>query len=186
MRIERVKNFLSQEDCNYLNNWTRYAVQAGLLGRGITTNGISYDKRLTSRMCSDVYVYPKIVRDISSKIRHYCNISKYPLITGHGRDGVVVSYTLEGGDVYPHKDPKSSEGLATLRCNILTQKSGTGARLFIEDTEVDVQVGELHCYLVSEHTHYVTENTSEVPRIMWMFGAHVPPEDWNSSKIKLL
>lgn len=186
MRIERVKNFISQEECAQLNSWAISSANNGLLGYGVHNHVAGYTKRLTSRMSSALYNYPQFVIDLSHKIRNHCGISSYPIISGHGRDGVVVSYTLRGGDVYAHKDPKSSEGLATLRCNILTQKAGTGARLFIEDTELDAEVGELHCYLVSEHSHYVTENTSEVPRILWMFGAHVPAEDWNSGLIKLL
>jgi hypothetical protein len=87
--------------------------------------------------------------------------------------------------VYKHKDPKSIDGLATLRCNILTQAADAGGILYIEGQQVDVKEGDLHCYLVSEHEHWATEVEGSTPRIMWMFGAHVEANDWNSEKIKV-
>jgi hypothetical protein len=184
MRIEIIPNFATKEEIEALNVWAEEGVCKRWLDYGITQNTLT-GKRVTSRLYSNRYEYPGFIRLLSDRIRKAVGISSFPLITGHGRDGVVVSYTYPGGDVYRHKDPKSAEGLATLRCNILTQKADAGGVLYVDGQQVDIEVGDLHCYLVSEHDHWATEVEGETPRIMWMFGAHVPADDWNSGKIKV-
>lgn len=106
------------------------------------------------------------------------NITIVPLIYGHGSDGVVVSVTFPGGDVYEHKDPRSLEGLSTFRCNILTQSAESGGKLYINGIFREINVGDLHCYYASEESHYVTEVQGNSPRILWMFGCHRPIEDY--------
>lgn len=186
MRLERRKNFLSLEECAALNAWVDEGVQNKWLDLGISKDDHTYEKRVTSRLYGDRFVYPQIVLDISNRIRSYCGINSYGLIDdGHGRDGVVVSCTFEGGDVYLHRDPPSGNNLAALRCNIMTRKADDGAELYIDDQLVDVEVGELHCYLVSDFFHKVTEVKGSTPRVMWMFGAYVPSSDWESGAIKV-
>jgi hypothetical protein len=184
MRIEVIPNFATQEEVDALNTWTNLGVQNKWLDSGVGSQGAT-QKRLTSRMYGSRYEYPKIVKDLSDRIRKFVGIDEYPLIHGHGKNGVVVSYTMPNGDVYKHKDPKSLAGEATLRCNILTQKADEGGTLFVDGKQVDLEVGDLHCYLVSEHEHWATEVVGNTPRIMWMFGAHVPPEDWDNGIIKV-
>ena len=184
MRIDIYPNFANKEEINLLNQWAELGVLNKWLGTGITKQGLS-NKRLTSRFYGFRYEYPDIVRNLSERIRKFVGVDCYPMIDGHGKNGVVVSYTMDGGDVYKHKDPKSITGLATLRCNILTQKADEGGVLYVGGQQVDVEVGDLHCYLVSEHEHWADEVKGDTPRIMWMFGAHVPAEDWNSGKIKV-
>jgi hypothetical protein len=178
-------NFATQEEINLLNEWAELGVKNRWLDEGITTGFVPTKTRLTSRLYADRYNYPQEVLKLAERIRNYVGVNNYPIIRGHGNDGVVVSYTYPGGDVYKHRDPKSSNGLATLRCNILTQKADVGGVLYVDGQLVDVGVGDLHCYLVSEHEHWATEVEGKTPRIMWMFGAHVPADDWNSGKIKV-
>lgn len=185
MRIERVKNFLSQAECDALNTWTDEGVRKRWLDAGISRGDTSYSRRVTSRLYADRFEYPSFIHKISTRVRAFCGVASYPLITGHGRDGVVVSCTFPGGDVHLHKDPRSETGLATLRCNILTRAADAGCILHIDGQPIDVEVGELHCYLVSEHKHFATAVDGATSRVMWMFGAHVPVEDWNSGKIQL-
>jgi hypothetical protein len=184
MRIEVIPSFATQEEIKALNSWATLGVKNKWLDTGIGSQGTT-QKRLTSRMYGSRYEYPQIVRDLSDRIRKFVGIDNYPLIVNHGRDGVVVSYTIPNGDVYKHKDPRSKEGVATLRCNVLTQKADEGGVLFVDGQQVDFEVGDLHCYLVSEHEHWATEVKGNTPRIMWMFGAHVPAEDWNNGLIKV-
>jgi hypothetical protein len=184
MRIEIYPNFATQEEVKALNDWVKLGVANKWLDAGITDFINITVKRLTSRLYGHRFNYPEEVLRLSKKVRDYVGVKNYPLIEGHGRDGVVVSYTMSGGDVYKHKDPKSTEGLATLRCNILTQKADAGGVLYVDGQQIDIEVGDLHCYLVSEHEHWATEVEGSTPRIMWMFGAHVPADDWNFGKIK--
>jgi hypothetical protein len=185
MRIEVVKNFITQAEIAALNCWASLGVQNKWLDTGITTNFKPTRTRLTSRMYGNRYEYPQEALVLSEKIRKYVGVEGYPLIEGHGKNGIVVSYTMQGGNVYKHKDPSSVKGLATLRCNVLTQKADVGGVLYVDGQQVDIEVGDLHCYLVSEHEHWATEVGGGTPRIMWMFGAHVPAVVWNNGTIKV-
>lgn len=182
MRVEIVKDFLLPEECLLLNQWALLGVHNEWLSTGVTAFGIT-NSRLTSRFYGKRFITPVEVLRISERVRDFCGVSSYPLILGHGRDGIVVSYTKPGGDVYKHRDPTSIEGTPTLRCNIMTQGADAGGALYIDGKKIEIGVGDLHCYLVSEHEHWVEPVEGKTPRIMWMFGAHVPAEDWNSGKI---
>lgn len=179
MKVRVFKNFLSKEDCDALNAVARTGLKEGWISDGISRGANNYKNRFTSRMHMENAEYPQIVRDISDKVRKHVGIDRFPIIAGHGKDGVVVSYTMQGGDVYAHKDPRSTDGLPTYRCNILTQANEEGADIYVGGQKIEVEVGDLHCYLVSEIEHYVTEAKGETPRIMWMFGAHIPKEYWS-------
>ena len=184
MRFERVKNFLSVEECSALNAWVDLAVQNKWLDQGVGALSGGAPKRVTSRFYGNRFTYPPLVLDISRRIREWCGVSTYGLIEGHGRDGVVVSCTFPGGDVYEHRDPTPDASLAALRCNVLTRAADAGGALYLEGQDMAVVVGELHCYLASAHLHRVGQVEGENPRVLWMFGAYVPASEWNSGTIK--
>jgi hypothetical protein len=169
------KNFLSKEECAALNASAMLGVAKGWVDTGISVNGVQIKERLTSRMHMKDAEYPKIVLDTSKKIRDFLSISSYPLITEHGKDGAVVSVTFKGGDVYPHKDPRSKDmQYAAYRCNVLTQAPTSGGQLQVGSKDIQIEEGDLHCYLASEIEHKVTKVEGATPRILWMFGAYVP------------
>jgi len=185
MRVEVIKNFATKEEIIALNDWVRLGVQNKWLDIGVTDGYKPTKDRLTSRMYGRRFIYPEEALKLSERVRKCVGVEGYPFIAGHGKNGIVVSYTMNGGDVYRHRDPRGSSGLATLRCNILTQKADLGGVLFVDGQQIDVEVGDLHCYLVSEHEHWATTVGGDTPRIMWMFGAHVPAVVWNNGAIKV-
>lgn len=174
MMVQVYKNFLSKEECHKLNVIALEGIKQGWVNKGIQKSDFNYELRYTSRMHMQNAEYPEYVKVISKKIRTFLNIDEYPLIVDNGKDGVVVSVTFKNGAVYEHKDARSKEGLGTFRCNVMTQKNEEGADLFVDGKKIEIDVGDLHCYWVSEIPHYVTEAKGETPRIMWMFGAHIP------------
>ena len=185
MRLERHKNFLTLEECSALNAWVDKGVKNKWLDFGMSEGIFGYTKRVTTRRYGNRFEYPQIVLDISSRIRKFCGVDSYSLIEGHGRDGVVVSCTFPAGDVYKHKDPKIENGLSAFRCNVMTRKADTGGQLYVDNQHIDIEVGELHCYLASDYEHYVTTVEGETNRVLWMFGAYVPQEDWDNGVIKV-
>lgn len=182
MRLEIARKFLTTAECGLLNAWALDGVKNGWLDVGIS-RGHTTQKRLTSRMCGPKFTTPPEILAISQKIRKYAGVVSSPLVLGHGKDGIVVSCTFDGGDVYAHRDPRCFSGLATLRCNVLTQKPQNGGDLYLGDTKVDLEEGDLHCYLASEHTHSVTKVQGPVPRVLWMFGASVQAKSWDNGHI---
>lgn len=178
MRIEIVKNFLTPAECSDLTALTDYGKANNLLTLGMETS-----VRYTSRLYPDLYQYPQSVLDMSNRIRAYCGVSSYPLILEQGRNGIVTNYTPPTGSVFAHTDTRSSDGLAALRCNVVTRQADAGGVLFIGGQEILLEAGDLHCYLVSEYEHYVTEVQGSTVRVNWMFGAYVPAEAWESGQI---
>jgi len=179
-KVLYVRNFLSLEECNQLNKWVELGVQNKWLDLGRSKEAIwVYNKRLTTRAYADRFNYPKIVYSVFNKITNYLKVEHLDKsIAGGGKDGVVVSYTLPGGNVYAHKDPMENDR-HVLRCNVMTQAAEDGAELFIGGEKINIEVGDLHCYLPSNIEHYVTEAKGNTPRIMWMFGYQIDKHEFD-------
>ena len=188
MNVKIYKNFLSQEECNMLNKitldivdkkLTNTTVEKDTVINGVPQRVYGYTKRLSTRgMMGTGKDYPEFVYEISKKIRTFLNIDAFPHIEGHGIKGIITSITYPGGSLYEHKDGRGSYNLPTYRCNVLTQKAEEGCDLYVDGNKVDIDVGDLHCYMASEFPHYATEVKGKIPRIMWMFGAHIPKNYW--------
>ena len=179
--IVKFENFLNEDDCNSLNKWTDFAAENEILGKGLhpkLVNGLNYTKRLNTRKFSDSTVYPEIVYKIYDNITEFLNLHHLPRgVAGGGRDGVVVSLTYPGGDLHEHVDPKEPHG-EVLRCNILTRKPTSGGVLYVNDHKVNLEVGELHCYLPSMLPHRFTEVSGDISRVMWMFSYQISLEQF--------
>jgi hypothetical protein len=188
--VNVVQNYLPEAECDELNAWVRDAIANDKLGYGITTNGSYKDPhrepsplRYTSRMYAKKYEYPQLVRDIHARIEQEFNLSKWhEPVHLHGRDGVVVSATLPGGDVYLHKDPMATFELDTLRCNIITSET-QGGMIHVGKERYKLKKGDMMQYLVSRHEHKVEPIIGKDGdmRILWMFGWCVDGNEWEES-----
>lgn len=188
--VNVIRNYLPHDKCDQLNNWVYDAIETKKMDFGITTSGDYKDHhretaplRYTSRMYGDRYEYPQLVRDIHAQIEQDFNLQQWHFPQhSHGKDGVVVSATLPGGDVYLHKDPMATDTLDTLRCNILTSET-EGGLIWVAGEPYQLQKGDMMQYIVSRHEHRV-ETVVGVPgdlRIMWMFGWCVDADIWEQS-----
>jgi hypothetical protein len=177
------RQFLDRAVCESLNAWVDEGVEKKWLDVGRSENpSWAYKDRLTTRNYGTRFEYPAVVYQVFDEITQLLGLHDAPKsVVGGGRNGVVVSYTLSGGDVYKHKDPMEGD-LHVLRCNVMTRAADAGAELFIGGEKIDIGVGDLHCYLPSDVEHYVTTAEGDTPRIMWMFGYQISKE--NFLKIK--
>lgn len=176
-----IPDFITPQECDVLNCWTENAVKQHWLDCGVTAGGIKYSSRFTTRMYADRFdQYDPLAYKIRDRISQALNIQHLPIsISGGGKHGVVVSYTLPGGDVYLHSDPKEGK-LEVLRCNIITQTAESGAQLTVANKQYDLNGGDLHCYLASKYSHQVSQVQGNNPRILWMFGFQVSSSDWEN------
>ena len=165
------KNFIDRETCGQLNDWVYLGVQNKWLDKGLNRgDNWNCQTRVTTRKYADRFEYPKVVYEVFNKITNTLNTHDLAKsVKGGGKDGVVVSCTSPGGDVYKHRDPQEGN-LEVLRCNVMTRDSDSGGELFIGDNKIDIEVGDLHCYLPSTIDHYVTEVKGQTSRVLWMFG----------------
>jgi hypothetical protein len=175
-----VPNFLSDSECNLLNEWVLIGVKKKWLDFGTNRgSALTYQHRLTTRPYGQRFQYPEIVYEISEKITKFLEIQHLKKSdVGGGRDGIVVSYTLPGGENSIHKDPKEGD-FHLLRCNVMTQAADSGGELFVGNKKININVGDLHCYLPSTVEHYVTEVKGQTPRVLWMFGYQCSIERFN-------
>lgn len=178
------RNFIDESVCKSLNAWVNEGVEKKWLDVGISRgSGWEYKDRLTTRNYGQRFDYPDAVYKVFEKITDTLNLQGVPKsVIGGGKNGIVVSCTFPDGDVYPHQDPMESE-FHVLRCNVMTQAADDGAQLFIGGKQIDIGVGDLHCYLPSDMEHYVTPVKGATPRIMWMFGYQITKEQFNTRKI---
>jgi hypothetical protein len=183
-----IKNFLTPDECTVLNSWVDDNITSDLIGSAYfpKTKKFNNPKRYTTRMTGHRFKkYSLEVYKIFDYIQSELKLNKYQRATlgSEGIDGVVVSCVLDGGDVHSHKDTMYAVGNHTLRCNIMTRKPEAGGLLYIEGTEIELEQGDLHCYLVTKHEHWVSEVSGNVSRVLWMFGIYVPI-DFNIYKLK--
>lgn len=180
MRVERVKNFITQAECDALNAWVDEAAVKNWMGKGRDAVGFwGEPTRLTTRFYGDRFDYPPLALSVRDRITQAMGLGEFPLILEHGKDGVVVSRMDVGGDLFAHTDQRSPTGeLLALRCNILTRKPAKGGALFLEDELLDIEVGELHCYAASTRMHRVSTVEEGPARVLWIFGAYVPVGFW--------
>jgi hypothetical protein len=173
------RSFLDAQTCQVMNAWVVSGVKNSWLDVGMSRgSGWAYKDRLTTRNYGNRFDYPDVVHEVFDRITDALRLHGVPKsVVGGGKDGTVVSYTLPGGDVYPHKDPMEGD-FHVLRCNVMTQAADAGAELFIGGEKINIGVGDLHCYLPSDVEHYVTEVQGDTPRIMWMFGYQISKEQW--------
>jgi hypothetical protein len=185
------KNFLNEAERLEFYNWcVLHAEKREGFVEGITREGTigSYgpisrtDKRVTTRIADNIN-YPEIAYEIKEKVKNYIsNIQNSPIIHSHGKDGLVISVTYDGGDVYEHLDPRMDLNYSCLRCNILLSKPEQGGTIYINNIPYDINPGDLHCYLVSDYIHRVDECHGITPRVMLMYGWLINQNDWEEGK----
>jgi hypothetical protein len=192
IKVAVVRNYLDTDSCEQLNQWVLDAVAQGKMGRGMTipegghyttSDKVIAEHRYTSRMYSENYKYPPLVKDIFTRIKTELNLKNAAVSSNGGKDGIVVSCTYPGGDVYLHKDPKEGPSVSLLRVNILSKSAKDGGTVHVEGGTFDLKQGDMMAYLVDEYEHYVEPVEGYDPRIMWMFGLLLPKHLWEAGII---
>lgn len=178
MRYEIAPNFLTLDECAQLNQVTQYGLDNNLMTLGAFTT-----LRYTSRLDPSLYTYPQGVLDLGARVRAYCGMSSYPVITGQGGDGIVTNYMPTNADIFSYKAGTNDSGAGQLWAFIVTQASETGGVQQINGIEYPVNVGDLYCYMTSNNYQYTTAVLGATPRICWMFGNWVPSDDWENGTI---
>lgn len=138
--------------------------------------------RVTTRYTDERLIrYPQEAYNIRERIQQALvssePISKFP-------HGIVVSYAKIGDSCYSHKDPVWVEDKFTVHCNLLVSPAESGGDLYIEKEYCAMPVGTVICYPVSEVEHETTQIKGVSPRIVWIFGFTMKPEDFYLIKDK--
>lgn len=163
-----IENFISNEECNELTNWT------------LTHQMQPYFKpacgRTSTRFSYTGVPFPKTAYLIQEKIINTLNLQGINFApfcdgfySGLARNKDEVFYEM-------HKDPVYVDGTYTLHCNIVTTNSSGGA-VYIKDHGVyEMTKGRLVAYPVSEVEHEVQPAKNDDVRNLWVFGFCIPKQ----------
>lgn len=159
-----IRGFANPELCASLTDYFQTVREQFSVGYGV--QGSRTPLRLTNRSSGNIE-YPASVYALGQKVRSTLGLLDTPIHdAGHGKDGVVVSITLPGGDVYSHVDAPPIGGGHVLRCNVLL--SGGEHLVGVNGVDYAIRTGDLMCYLVSLYAHRVPAVTHL--RTMLMYG----------------
>lgn len=129
-------------------------------------HGGRFNNRFTARAR-----YPQSVYDMRARIRALLELSAPIYEEGHGIDGIVASYMLPGARLPAHTDPRPPAPRShVFRCNVVL--AGAPQEIVVADRDYKVGRGDMMCYLVSKHAHYMPP-VQEL-RALLMFGFVVP------------
>jgi len=192
MRIERIPDFISEEERGTLLQWMKEQQEpGGYLVNGMErVDGKQFDvsfRQTTRRYKGDVE-YPKLAHDISQRIKDSFSFTPKSVMEAvGGGPGMICVVTHPGGDTYKHIDPVIHPmGRHGIRFNIVLQNSEAGGILTVGDKMFLPKERELHCYAATKHPHSVSTVTGESSRYIWIFGFSCPIEDWEEGVIHYL
>ena len=157
-----IRNFISQEDCEILNDWTAQAIKE--------------DQFTELVRKSDIGKWP--TKQDTKKIRGAAGRSE-------GKDGVMVTITYDQGEVNTHKDfmeNHSDETHEGLRCNILTSKSASGGLIISDGLSYDLNIGDMMCFLATKYEHSVEKCIGDIPRILFIYGFILSSGEWEKQQ----
>lgn len=133
--------------------------------------------RLTTRYTDGVqFDFPEVAYQVRSRLSRELGFGLNP--TPGFKDGMVASYARPGDTCYAHKDPRWHSGFYTVHCNVILSAPEEGGELVAEGERYEMPEGGFICYPVSEVMHETLLVKGTKPRLMWVFGFCVPPEQY--------
>jgi hypothetical protein len=184
MRVEIIKNFITEEVAEVLNTFTLSSINKGVFKDGVISRQFNPPgSQMVTRFSPEI-VFPNEAFNIQNKLKTLLSLSDTDLHTFAHHTSIVVNCSFAPARVIKHIDPKQN-GLSLLRCNILSSAPEAGGLLHVEDTPITQPELSVYFCLVSDYHHYVTPVEGDKPRILWQFGFNVDKEAWESGQIKV-
>lgn len=174
-RVDVTSNFITEDERIQLESFVLSNLDQ--FHDGIHLAVLQTKKRLSNRLSGDAIKYPKIIYDIQQRIRETLPF-EHQIEPFHGKDGLVICITYDGGDTYHHYDPRSDDVLHTLRCNILVSAPESGGIVDVCWDPVDLPERGIMKYLVTKHIHGVSTTHGKRPRILFQYGFLIKESDW--------
>jgi hypothetical protein len=191
MRVERYKDFISEEERLELVKYFDISIEQGInFLPGLDRGQWGYTGRVTTRNNKEV-VYPDIVNNIFDRIiNSFTFTNKCHKENVFNTKNVICVSTNPGYDTYLHQDGAFCEyGFSVIRFNIILQKPDKGGILELTDfdnkiSKFDFNEKELYCCNLSDYPHYVTTTEGSKPRYIILFSMCCNKDDWETGKIK--
>jgi len=134
-------------------------------------------KRATTRYTpSSEFNFPAEAYSIRNRIEDVLGFCAEP--TPKFKDGMVASYAMPGDTCYEHVDPRWFDRLYTVHCNVILSAPEEGGDLYVAGRKWQMPEGQFTCYPVSEIIHGTSLVKGVKPRLMWVFGFCVAPQQY--------
>lgn len=184
MRIEIIKQFVTDEEARLLNDFVLDCVKKGLFENGRASKHLNADgTHMVSRFNKELK-YPEVAYVLKQRIMNFFGLKEEDTFSMFNQSGLAVNCTFKDGQLWEHLDARQNDK-SLLRCTVVTSQPTIGGIFHVEKKPVILEDNDLYACLVSEHQHFCTKNEDDKPRIVWQFGFNVNKEDWNSGKIKV-
>ena len=167
-KVTVIKNFLSKEECEVLNEWT-LKNKDNVWFR----SGKGADNRKTTRYSNAIeFDYPEIIVNKFKEFRNNFNVDGLKLIE-QGRNGIINAISYVGSELELHTDPPYGE-CQSFHVTIQTSKAEKGGDLIADGVVYDVDEGDAVCFFASAVKHCTNMTEGNKPRIVWIMGLQYP------------
>lgn len=184
MRIEIIKQFVTDDESKLLNDFALDCVKKDLFENGKASKHLNKDgAHMVSRFNKNLE-YPKVALEVKQRIMDCFGFKEDMTFTLFNETGIAVNCTFKDGQLWEHID-SGQPGNALLRCTVVSSQPKIGGIFHVEKQPIELEDNDLYACLVSEHQHFCTKNEDDKPRIVWQFGFNISKENWNNGSIKL-
>ena len=172
-KVTVIKNFLSKEECQLLNEWTLTNKEMEYFKKGKGA-----DNRKTTRYSNSInFSYPKVITDKFEQFRKEFNVVNLNLIQ-QGKDGIINALSYDGSELELHTDPAYDE-YQSFHITIQTSKADVGGDLIANGIVYNVEEGDAICFFASAVKHATNITKGNKPRIVWILGLQYPTKKRN-------
>jgi hypothetical protein len=172
-KVTVIKNFLTKEECDLLNDWTSANKDMVWFRKGKGA-----DNRKTTRYSSGFdFNYPEIIIQKFNKFRKKFNIEHLNKIE-QGRDGIINALSYEGSELELHTDPAYGD-YQSFHITVQTSKAEVGGDLIADGVVYEVNEGDAVCFFASAVKHATNVTKGDKPRIVWILGLQYPTKKRN-------
>ena len=171
--ITVIKNFLTTEECQELNQWTLDNKDMDWF-----KTGKGADNRKTTRYSNSIdFSYPKLITDKFTQFRKEFNVGNLKLIQ-QGKDGIINALSYDGSELELHTDPAYGE-YQSFHLTVQTSKAEKGGDLIADGVVYNVNEGDAVCFFASAVKHCTNIVEGNKPRIIWILGLQYPTKKRN-------
>jgi hypothetical protein len=136
--------------------------------------------RVTTRYTpSGDFHFPEEAYSVRAQVKNALGFSTEPA-PGY-KDGMVASCASLGDTCYAHVDPRWHRDFFTVHCNVILSTPESGGDLFVDGRKFEMPEGQFICYPVSEVRHETSLVKGTKPRLMWVFGFCVTPQQYKNT-----
>ena len=172
-KITVIKDFLSKEECQILNEWTRSNENKEWFKPGKEA-----ENRKTTRYSNNFeFSYPELIANRFNKFRKDLGIEHLKNIS-QGKNGIINAISYGNSELILHTDPSYGED-QSFHVTVQTSKSESGGDLIANGITYNVNEGDAICFFASAVKHCTSMTSGNKPRIVWIMGLRYPIKKQN-------